>query len=311
MDLRHLEYLEAVARTGSFTAAARELHVVQPAVSQQIMRLERELDAVLIDRATRQPTEIGERLVARARRIFAELEAARGEVAEMVGLEKGTVRAGAIHWLEPLDISALLSEFSSRYPGISVDLREYDASEMFAMVRDGRMDLVFSNISPGDETPHGFQRQHIFSEPLVVGVSPSHRLARRKSVRLEELAGEPFVAFRPGAAFRDTVDRALEGLGFVPEVRFESSDLAVVRRLAAAGLGVALMPKSLSEAPGPEIVALRVSPKPPVRTVALTWRADITPSPASRAFLEVTLDWIEGANHPDPASQVSRPTPHE
>lgn len=293
MELRHLEYLDAVVRTGSFTAAASELNVVQPAVSQQIKRLEHEVGATLVNRSTRQATEAGELLLSRARRAFAELDTARSEIDELAGLERGTVRAGAIHWLEPLDLPDLLGVFAARYPGISVDLREHDARVMFEMLTDGRMDLVFSNISPGDPVPAGLQRTLIFSEPLVVGVGPHHDLADRASVRLKDLAGEPFVAFRPGSAFRDTVDLALSELRSPPSVRFESSDLAVVRNLTARGLGIALMPKSLAEAPGAEIVALRITPKPPVRTVALTWRSDVDPSPSAKAFLDVTTAWID------------------
>lgn len=292
MDVKHLEYLDAVVRTGSFTAAAIELNVVQPAVSQQIKRLEQEVGVTLFDRTTRHPTEAGALLLSRARRVFAELNMARSEIDELVGLERGTVRAGAIHWLEPLDLPDLLVVFSARYPGISVDLREYDARVMFEMLADGRMDLVFSNISPGDQVPGGLQRQVIFSEPLVVGVAPGHRLAAKPSVRLKDLSDEPFIAFRPGSAFRDTVDQALSELSSPPTVRFESSDLAVVRSLTARGLGITLMPQSLAQAPGDEIVALSVAPNPPVRTVALTWRSDADPSPAAKAFLDVTMAWI-------------------
>jgi len=293
MHLRSLSYLEAVIRTGGFTSAAAELNVVQPAISQQIKRLETELGVTLVDRATRQPTEAGTLLLSRTHRIFSELDAARAELDQLAGVERGTVRAGAIHWLEPLDLPALLRAFTTKHPGISVDLREHDAREMFAMLADGRMDLVISNISPGDETPATLQRRHLFSEPLVVGVAPDHPLARRKTIRLAELSEEPFVAFRHGSAFRDTVDAALAAAATTPEVRFESSDLVVVRNLVAAGLGIALMPQSLAAAPGRPIAALAIAPHPPQRTVAMTWRSNLALSPAARAFLELTLDWID------------------
>lgn len=293
MDLRSLSYLEAVIRTGGFTSAAAELNVVQPAVSQQIKRLETELGVTLIDRGTRRATEAGLVLLRRSHRIFSEVDAARAELDELAGIERGTVRAGAIHWLEPLDLPSLLCAFTTRYPGISVDLREHDARVMFEMLSDGRLDLVFSNISPGDETPAGLQRQHLFSEPIVVGVAVNHPLATGTSVRLEDLSEEPFVAFRHGSAFRDTVDTALAAAATAPEVRFESSDLAMVRNLVAEGLGVALMPQSLADATGPAIATLEIAPDPPVRTVALTWRTDLSVSPPARAFLDLALEWID------------------
>ncbi|MCL1600963.1 MAG: LysR family transcriptional regulator, partial [Actinomycetia bacterium] len=104
MDLRQLTYLDAVARNASFTAAADELFVAQPAVSQAIKQLELEFGTTLIDRVKKQPTEAGTLVLARARQVFAELEAAREQVGELSGLERGTLRAGAIHWLEPFDL---------------------------------------------------------------------------------------------------------------------------------------------------------------------------------------------------------------
>jgi LysR family transcriptional activator of glutamate synthase operon len=295
MDLRQLDYLDAVVRTGSFTRAAVEMHVAQPAVSQMIKRLEQELGTTLIDRNTRQATEAGAILLRRARRAFAELETARTEVTDLIGLETGTVRAGAIHWLEPLDLPGLLGAFTARYPRIAVDLREFDARVMFDMLHERQMDLVFSNISPGDTLPTGLERQLLFTEPLVVGVGMGHPLAARQSIGLDELHAEPFIAFRSGSAFRDTVDAALGSTNVAPSIRYESSDLVAVRSLVAAGLGVALMPRSLADFPGPPIAALTIAPDPPQRTVALTWRRDLSGSPAGQAFLDLALDWISAA----------------
>ena len=292
MDLRQLRYLDAVARNKSFTAAAKELYVAQPAVSQAIKRLEHELGLTLIDRSSRLATEAGDLVLARARQAFAELEAARTQVGELVGLERGTLRAGAIHWLEPLDLPVLLNAYATRYPGITVSLHEYDARIMFDMLTERQMDIVFSNISPGAEVPAGLEQEILFTEPLVVGVSPDHPLAQQELVSLTDLAAEPFIGFRSGSAFRDTVDHAFAEAQVIPDVRYESSDLITVRRLAAAGLGTALMPQSLASFPGSPLVVLEVEPDPPERTVALTWRSDLTDSPAARAFLDMSLDWI-------------------
>ncbi|MCL1602201.1 MAG: LysR family transcriptional regulator substrate-binding protein, partial [Actinomycetia bacterium] len=176
--------------------------------------------------------------------------------------------------------------------GITVSLHEYDARVMFDMLRERQMDIVFSNISPGADLPAGLEQKLLFTEPLVVGVSPGHPLAERHSISLTDLRDEPLIGFRPGSAFRDTVDHAFANAGVVPQIRFESSDLVTVRSLASAGLGVALMPQSLASFPGAPITALSVDPTPPERTVALTWRSDLTSSPAARAFLDLVLDRI-------------------
>jgi DNA-binding transcriptional LysR family regulator len=296
MDLRHLTYLDAVARNASFTAAADELFVAQPAVSQAIKQLELEFGTTLIDRANKRPTEAGELVLARARQAFAELETAREQVRELIGLKRGTLRAGAIHWLEPLDLPVLLHEYTTLYPGIAISLHEYDARVMFDMLQQRQLDIVFSNISPGADLPNGLERKLLFTEPLVVGVNPSHPLAGRTSISLADLRDEPFIGFRSGSAFRDTVDHAFKEAGISPLIRFESSDLVTVRKLTAAGLGVALMPQSLATFPGAPLTVLSVDPHPPERTVALTWRSDLTSSPATRAFLDLTLEWVAAPN---------------
>ena len=293
MDLRQLRSLEAIVRLRSFTRAAEELHVAQPAVSHQLKALEHELDIDLVDRSTRTATEAGRILLSRSNTALAELEAAKAELADLVGLRSGIVRAGAIHWLEPLDLADLLGSFADRYPGISIELREENATTMFDMLEQAQLDLVLSNISPGDVVRPGLERRVLFTEDLVLGVDPKHRISNRTSVRLEQLGDEPFVAFRAGSAFRDTVLGALREVGITPHVAFESSDLATVRNLAARGLGVALMPRSLAAAPGPALNVIEIAPRPPTRTVALTWRVSHPLSPPARAFLDSAHTWLD------------------
>lgn len=293
MDLRRLRTLDAIVRHRSFTRAAEELHIAQPAVSQQLKSLESELGLELVDRTTRTPTEPGRILLNRSRVAIAELEAATAEIADLVGLRSGIVRAGAIHWLEPLDLVDLLGSFAEHYPGISIELREENAVTMFDMLEQAQLDLVLSNISPGDPVRSGLERRVLFTEDLVLGVNPEHPFSRRGSIRLEELREESFVAFRSGSAFRDTVFGALREAGVLPHVAFESSDLVTVRNLAARGLGIALMPRSLATAPGLQLSVIEIAPRPPTRTVALTWRASHPPSPPARAFLNFTHAWLD------------------
>ena len=123
MDIRQLRYLVALAEEQHFTRAATREHVAQPALSQQIRRLEAELGLPLVQRTTRHVaiTEAGELLVARARRILAELDAARAELQALSGLQAGHVTVGAMHTMGPIDLSLALAIFHERHPGVELD----------------------------------------------------------------------------------------------------------------------------------------------------------------------------------------------
>ena len=295
MDLRPIRALEAIARHGNITRAAEELHIVQPALSQQLRRLEAEVGIALWDRAARELTEAGRVLLGRADLAERQLAAAREEIDQLRGLTRGSVRAGAIHWLRPFDLPGLLTGFHEAFPGIDVGLWEENADVMFEQLRSGELDIVFSNVSADDHVPPALAQRIVVREALVVGVAPTDPLARRKRISLTSLADRTLVAFRPGSAFRRTMDQALEIAGVAPRVAFESSDLITVRELAARGLGVAIIPRSLATAAGPPLQVLEISPRTLDRRVGLTWRSDGSPAPAARAFVEFTLDWIEPA----------------
>src|SRR5204863_9666483 len=123
--LHQLRYAEALVTHRHFTRAASELHVAQSALSQQIRRLEAELSAELFERTSRSvaPTEAGEALAVRARRILAEVDGIRGEVDELRGLVRGRVSIGALLPAGPLDVPALLARFAEAFPGVEVRLQ--------------------------------------------------------------------------------------------------------------------------------------------------------------------------------------------
>ncbi|HEY2654914.1 MAG TPA: LysR family transcriptional regulator, partial [Solirubrobacteraceae bacterium] len=125
MDIRQLRYMVALAEERSFTRAAEREHIAQPALSQQIQRLEREVGLALVERTTRRVTitEAGELLVARARRILAELAAADDELQSLRGVQAGHVTVGAIHTMGPIDLSSALASLHERHPFVELTVR--------------------------------------------------------------------------------------------------------------------------------------------------------------------------------------------
>jgi LysR family transcriptional activator of glutamate synthase operon len=285
MELRQLSYFAAVARHRHFTRAATELHVAQPALSQQIKRLEGELGVALLDRTSRRValTAAGEVFLERAQRALAEVDAAREELARLQGLEEGRVTMGAMQSLGPIDLAALIADFHARHPRIEVVLRESTTARMLRDVTADELDLAFVTRRPEMDERLAFDR--VFREQLVVIAAPDSRWASRRRVALTDLAGEPFVFFAAGTGLRTAVEDAAAAAGIELHVAFETNELMRVRALAARGLGVSVVPSSTAYAPGPDVAIVSLRPTL-IREVGLVWRRARRLAPAPAAFLQ-------------------------
>ena len=252
MDIRQLRYLVALAEERHFTRAAEREHIAQPALSQQIRRLEDEVGLALVERTTRRVsmTQAGNTLVARARRILSELDAASAELQGLRGIQAGHVSVGAMHTMGPIDVSLALAIFHERHPGVELSVREQSSEELAEMLRDDVLDLAFLSVTERIES-HGLGLQQLYAEELVVILPPDHPLRRRDGVRIAELAGEQFISYREGARLRELLNFAARDADFDPQVMLESNESGRIRRLVARGMGVAILPRSDTGVPAP------------------------------------------------------------
>ncbi|MCE6995715.1 LysR family transcriptional regulator [Saccharothrix sp. S26] len=245
MELRQLEYFVAVAEECHFTRAARRMHVAQSGLSASIRALEVELGAPLFVRSTRQVelTQAGRALLVEARRVLGTIDAARDAVAAVQGLLRGTLAVGSIQCLHAVHLPAVLARFHELHPGVELRLRQAGSGELVDLVRAGRLDLAFvTSGRVGDD----LRASTLSSEPLVLACAPELPFAERESVRLAELAGQPFVDFNPDWGTRDDVDRALATAGVDRKVAVEVNDVHSLLDFVGFGLGVALVPASFA-----------------------------------------------------------------
>jgi DNA-binding transcriptional LysR family regulator len=288
MDLNQLRYLVALAEEKNFTRAAAREHIAQPALSQQIRRLEEELGIGLVERTTRQVaiTYAGDLLVARARRILSELDAAQAELERLKGVRAGQLTVGALHTMGPVDVSLALAIFHQRHPAVELTVREQSSEELAAMLRVDELDLAFLSVTERIES-HGLGLQQLVSEELVVIVPTDHPLSRRRRVRMAELAGERFISFREGARLRELLVSAGREAGFEPQVKLESNESQRIRRLVARGMGVAILPRSDALAAGPDVAVLTLTRPALARDITLAWREGRRHPPAASEFMEL------------------------
>lgn len=296
MELRQLRYLVALADELHFTRAAQRENVAQPALSQQLRRLEAEVGVPLVHRTTRRVelTEAGDALVRRARRVLAEVDAAQAELADLVGVRSGRVVIGAMQSLGPFDLSGVVSRFFTRHPGVELTIREEVSDPLLDMLAHDTVDLAFLSLEPHFDR-EALEARTLLVEPLVAVVAPGHPLAGRDRVPLTALRDERFVTYREGAGLRRILLSACHEAGFEPQLAFETNNALRGRALAARGLGVAVIPASDAHAPGPEIAAIALE-EPLERDVTLVWRRHRHHAPAARAFLDLVTGGDAGTS---------------
>jgi DNA-binding transcriptional LysR family regulator len=286
MKLRHLSYFIAVAEQLSFSKAAEGLRVAQPAISQQIRALERELGAQLFDRVGKRVslTEAGRALLPHARQIIAAVEAAENEVHERNSLTRGTASLGAPPTVSTHLLPDQLLRFKRRHPGLEVTLREAGTETLLQLIEVGQLDLA---IVAADRLPDIVESVPLLEEEYVLAVSAQHplRLAARKTVRLADLAAEAFILFPEGYRLREVTLSACRRAGFEPKVALDGGAMQSALEFVAGGLGVALMPELALEG-RKDIHALSISDQSLHRTLGLVWRKGRYLSPAARALRE-------------------------
>jgi LysR family transcriptional regulator, transcription activator of glutamate synthase operon len=287
MDLRQLGYLIAVADELHFTRAAKREHVAQPALSQQIRRLEQELGLTLVERTTRKVTltDAGELLARRARRVLSELDAARAELQELAGIRTGRLTIGAMHTMGPVDLSLPLANFHDMYPGVELVVREESSGELARLLRTDELDLAFLSETESIQR-EGLTLERLVTEDLVVALAADHRLSRRRRISLEELAEETFISYREGATLRELLLGAARRAGFEPRIGLESNDSHRIRTLVARGLGVAVLPRSDAHAEDVPMAVIRISPTL-TRDISIAWRTGRSHAPGAAAFMKL------------------------
>ncbi|MFI9720445.1 LysR family transcriptional regulator [Streptomyces sp. NPDC052396] len=293
IEARHLRVLRAVAASGSFSAAARELGCTQPAVSQQMKALEQSTGTPLLIRTGREMrlTEAGQALVRHAAGILAGLTAAEEEIAAIAGLRAGRVRLVSFPSGSSTLVPGALAQMRAEHPGTRVSLVEAEPPRSVEMLRSGDCEIALAFRYPEvrGADPAGAEWEDLVVRPLLtdrlIGVVPErHPLAGTERIGIAELAGEPWIAGCPRC--RRHLVEVCENAGFTPRIDFATDDYPAVFGLVGAGLGVAVMPELALESVRPKgIRTVAVEPLVQREIVALTL-PDLARVPAVGAMLD-------------------------
>jgi len=289
LTLKQLRALIAVADTGSFTLAARLLHVTQPAVSMQVHELETLVGEVLLDgRRGFRLTPAGEILVRRAREIVYALELAEVELKASKGVASGTVTVAAITTAEYF-VPRLLAAFGATYPEISFRLSVHNRSGMADLLKERLTDVAIMG-----EPPPGLNLRRIpfARDPMSFVAAPDHPLANRKRIPPGALAGERLLLREQGSGTRGNMERFLRAHGVKPLRADEMGSNETLKQAAMAGMGVAFLSHHTfgMELASGRLVVLNVRDTPVEREWNLLMHADRQPSLA----LDALVDFLQG-----------------
>ncbi|MGI5445885.1 LysR family transcriptional regulator [Streptomyces sp. CA-243310] len=306
MELAQLRYFVTVVEEGGFTRAGVRLHVSQPGVSAQVRQLERELGVRLLDRCGRRvtPTEAGTALLSYARAALAAVEGMRRTADEISGLLRGRVAVGLIPGaagavVAGLDVVGVLGDFHAAHPGVEIALSEDTSERMLAGLSSGELDLAV--IGPAGDPPPGIAFQVVLDQPLVALVRAGDPLVRESAhgrIPLAALRARALISLPRGTGLRAVLERACTEAGFAPRVDFEAAAPPVLVRLAARGLGAAVVPAGAEAGVADDLVALRIVEPALSGRVALAWRTGVPPGPAAAHLLARLRAGLTGAAEP-------------
>jgi DNA-binding transcriptional LysR family regulator len=284
MEIETIRAFLEVADGTTVTVAAERAHRTQPALSRALSRLEREVGSELFQRSGRglTLTPAGRELLDSARRIVEAYDRGVRAVQDMAAPQGGFVPLAFLHTLGTWLVPELIRSFRAERPEVRFDLRQHGDAGLVDDLLGGAVDLAITGGLP--EHPQ-IEGRRLLIEPLRLVVPPDHRLAGRRSVRLADVAKDPFIVLKPGFSLRDVTERLCVEAGFVPQIGFEGEEVETLRGLVAAGLGVALLPDPHGVG-SPAAPHLRVSDVPASREIGIAWIRDRRLPAASDRFRE-------------------------
>ena len=295
MELYIMKYVLAVAEHQNFSLAAQSCHVGQPALSQQIAKLERELGVALFQRNARGAvlTEAGEEFVLRAREILQLSDALESEMSVFAGLRRGTLNLGVITSLQCIDFGGLLSGFCSTYPGISVNIIQGGTHDLLRQLAERKLDAAFVN-RPVTALPSGIDFCSLGTDIYRLAVPEDHPLAKEETVSLLDFKDTPFIFHQAGQVAAQLCLQACREAGFEPNIVCRSSSPTMGLYMVRGGLGVALLPDEEFRARTLDGIAGLSLRETITKEVGVAWRKD-SDSPLVEAVMKFARQWVKYA----------------
>lgn len=286
MDIRHLIYFIEVAQHRSFTKAANALHITQPSISKMIKLLEEELDVILFHRSAKQIelTDAGQALLNQSQQIVNSFENLTSELADVINSKKGTITIGLPPMIGARFFPEIISQFTTSYPKISLNLLEVGSQKVHIGIDDGSLDIGVVML-PVDNTL--FETVPFMDEPLMLITHPDHPLTKQSIIKLSHLKNEDFIFFKESFTLHDRIINKCIENGFSPNIVFKSSHWDFIAEMVAINFGIALLPRTICMSLNPERIKMIPIAEPMIHwQLGIIWRKD-------RYLSYATKEWIK------------------
>jgi DNA-binding transcriptional LysR family regulator len=308
-DLRLLKVLREVALRGSFSAAAEALSYSQPAVSQQIARLEAQTGVKLLERQPKgiKLTSAGEALVRHTERILAQLAEAQAELSEIASSARGRLRIASFATAAGTIVPMAVSEFRRLRPGVHVELHLMDPPQSIPALRRGDFDLVITEEGGFEVDPDlsGLGVERLMDDVLYAALPVDHPLATRRAIAISDLVHDDFMLVGLKGTCQDSniVLRACAQAGFEPTIAYVSDDYFAIQGLVASGMGVALVPGLALVSTREDVAVRALRGRPPYRRIGAVYTGEAAGPLA--VMLDCLRDAVQEYQRAAPVSAVA------
>lgn len=303
ISTKQLQAFLALDEHRHFTQAAERCHLSQSAFSAVIQKLEATVGAKLVQRDTRNVTLTteGELFVEVARALLSDLDAAFTDMSDFIARRKGRVALAVLPSLAADGVPAVIAQYKASYPGITVQLYDALSDQCLHLLRQGKVDLALT--APGANLSE-FDTRTLCSDPFFFVCRRDHPLARKRKIKLTELAGCELIHLAPSTSVRQHVDQLTRGIA-VRHSGLEVEHLATVAGLIGHGLGVSLVPElTLFQFRSLDLVAIPLDTKAVMRPILIVQRKDRALSSAAQGMLELIETRLSTSGRPRVATPV-------
>jgi LysR family hydrogen peroxide-inducible transcriptional activator len=286
MELSQIRYVVAIAETGNFTKAAARSNVAQPSLSQQIIKLERELGHKLFHRLGRKAvlTEAGTVFLERARRILSEVDDATKEFGDKSSLGR-KITVGAIPTLAPYTMPQLILRCRERFPNLQVNLREDFKSTLIRTLLEGELDMALVALPVSDPM---IKVDVLWREPLMLAVPKGHRLAAKARVTGDELSEETFIVLGSSSSLASQVQQFFGVHHFEPRIGSRCAQVATVKALVGIGAGISILPRGAQSSDDKDSLSfISIADAEPFREIAVLRHMQRYQSKGAEQFLSL------------------------
>jgi DNA-binding transcriptional LysR family regulator len=284
MDTANLQAFIKVAETGSFSIAARQLFLTQPAISKRIKQLEQQFGSILVDRKGRrlQLTQTGRSLLPKAREIINNIQSARQQIAEMEGSPVGSISMATSHHIGLHRLPPVLRAYSAQFPDVDLDLNFMDSAKACHMIENNELDIAvvtlpFDRSKKLDFTP-------VWNDQLVITCATQHPMYQQESLSFSDLILHPAVLPSRGTFTREAIELALSEVIAELNISLETNYLETIKMMVSVGLGWSILPQNMIDG---DLRSLSMPGFESSRQLGIVMNRQRSPSRAVKAMLEL------------------------